>query len=171
MKLPTPADVVRHSAQQIEALAQLPESILIFNRSLNTFAQTVSRLDNLVRRMDALTAPFEAPIRALGPRLEAMVPVIEQYSVEELADLLQRSVMPALQMMGDTQAQIRSIASSVEQLIRVMEEMFGRLQEIPGLSLMSRLVPSAPAAGATKAASPRSAKSPRQTSSTEEVRR
>ena len=171
MKIPTPADVIRHSAQQLEALAQLPESILIFNRSLNTFAQTVGRLDTLVRRMDTMTAPLEAPIRALAPRLEAMVPVIEQYSVEEMADLLQRSVMPALQMMGDTQAQIRSIATSVEQLIRVVEELFGRLQEIPGLSLMSRLVPAAPSGGSGKTAGTREAKSPRHTSGPEEVRR
>jgi hypothetical protein len=134
VKLPTPADVLRHSVEQIEALAQLPETILIFNRSLNTFAQTVARLDNLVRRLDQLTRPLEGPLNAIAP-------LVEQVNFDDLVGTFQRNVVPAMEMMGDTQAQIRTIASSIERLIAVMEESFGRVMDLPGVSLMSRLMP------------------------------
>ncbi len=54
-------------------------------------------------------------------------------------DSVSRNAVPALEVIGQTQAQVASIAGSVERLMQVMDETFGRLQELPGMSLVNRL--------------------------------
>jgi ABC-type transporter Mla subunit MlaD len=141
MRLPTVGDVVRFGAEQVEALAQLPESIALLNRSLTTFAQTVARMNVLVERLDRLTEPLEGPLTALAPRLEALVPLLDEEvlaSLPGVLDAVNRNAVPALEVIGQTQAQVASIAASVERLMHMMDDTFTRLQELPGISLVTR---------------------------------
>jgi hypothetical protein len=142
VKIPTPGDLVKYGAEQIEALAQLPESISMLNKSLTSFASTVSRLDKLVQRLDRLTEPLEGPLTALAPRLEALVPLLDEdviASLPAVLDAVKRNAVPALEVIGQTQAQVASIASSVDRLMHVMDDTFARLQDLPGMSLVNRL--------------------------------
>jgi exonuclease VII small subunit len=142
MKLPTPADLIKYGTEQMEALAALPDSVALLNRSLTSFAATVSRLDTLVQRLDRLTEPLEGPLTALAPRLEALVPLLDEEvlaSLPAVLDSVSRNAVPALEIIGQTQSQVASIASSVDRLMKVMDETFARLQELPGMNLVSRL--------------------------------
>lgn len=142
VKIPTVADLLRLGSEQVEALMALPDSLALLNRSLTNFAATVSRLDTLVQRLDRLTEPLEEPLTALAPRLEALVPLLDEEVLATLPavlDAVSRNAVPALEVIGQTQAQVASIASSVERLMHGMDDTLGRIQELPGVSLVNRL--------------------------------
>lgn len=142
MKIPTVGDIVRLGAEQAEALAALPGSLALLNRSLTNFAQTVARLDKLVQRLDRLTEPLEEPLAALAPRLQALVPLLDEDlmgSLPAVLDSVSRNAVPALELIGQTQSQVASIAVSMDRLMHVMDDGFARLSELPGMGLVTRL--------------------------------
>lgn len=142
MKIPTVGDLIRLAAEETEALAALPGSLALLNRSLTNFAQTVARLDKLVLRLDRLTEPLEEPLAALAPRLQALVPLLDEElmsSLPTVLDSINRNAVPALELIGQTQAQVASIAVSMERLMHVMDDGFARLSELPGMGLVTRL--------------------------------
>lgn len=142
MKIPTVGDVIRLATEEAEALAALPGSLALLNRSLTSFAQTVARLDKLVQRLDRLTEPLEGPLTALAPRLQALVPLLDEELIGTLPavlDSVNRNAVPALELIGQTQAQVASIAVSMERLMHVMDDGFARLAELPGMGLVTRL--------------------------------
>lgn len=142
LKVPTVNDLVKLTTEQIEALTQLPSSIVLLNQTLTSFAQTVGRLDKLVKRLDRLTEPLEEPLAALAPRLEALIPLLDEElmsSLPEVLDSVRRNAVPALEVFGQTQAQVASIAQSVDRLMHVMDDTVLRLQDLPGVNLVSRL--------------------------------
>jgi ABC-type transporter Mla subunit MlaD len=142
VRIPTVGDVVRFGTEQVEALAALPDSIALLNRSLTHFAQTVSRLDKLVQRLDRLTEPLEAPLTELAPRLQALVPLLDEdlmASLPAVLDSVSRNAVPALELIGQTQSQVASIATAVERLAGLMDEALIRLQDLPGVGLVNRL--------------------------------
>jgi hypothetical protein len=142
VRIPTVGDVVSFGTGTVEAIAGLPDSIALLNRSLASFAQTVSRLDKLAKRLDRLTEPLEEPLTLLAPRLQALVPLLDDEIMRELPvvlDSVRRNAVPALEVIGQTQAQVASIAESVERLMQLMDDAFVRLQELPGAGLVSRL--------------------------------
>jgi exonuclease VII small subunit len=135
-------DVVRFGTEQIEALAALPDSVAVLNRSLTSFAQTVSRLDKLVQRLDRLTEPLEEPLAQLAPRLQALIPLLDEElmgALPTVLDSVNRNAVPALEVIGQTQAQVASIAASVERLMHITEDALSRIQELPGIALVNRL--------------------------------
>lgn len=142
MRIPTVSDLVRLGTEQVEALAALPESLTVLNRTLTSFAGTVARLDRLVQRLDRLTEPLEEPLAALAPRLEALVPLLDEELIANLPAVLEavnRNAVPALEVIGQTQAQVASIAASVDRLMRVMDDTLTKLADLPGAGLVSRL--------------------------------
>ena len=142
MRIPTVTDMVRLGVEQVEALAALPESLALLNRSLTSFASTVAQLDKLVKRLDRLTEPLEEPLTALAPRLNALVPLLDEEVLAQLPavlDSVNRNAVPALEVIGQTQAQVASIAASVDRLMHVMDDGLTRLSELPGAGLVNRL--------------------------------
>jgi hypothetical protein len=135
--------VVRVGFEQVEALVVLPRTIVLLNRSLTNVAQTVQRLDELVRRLDRLTQPLEAPIAALAPRLDALAPLLDDELIESLAtavESLPRTAVPALELLGQSQAQMASIATALERLTAFMEAGYARLQNQPAATLAGLLL-------------------------------
>jgi hypothetical protein len=123
-------------------VAALPGTIVLLNRSLTNFAQTVNRLDQVVRRLDRLTEPLEAPIAALAPRLDALAPLLDEELIASLAaavDSFPRSAAPALERLGQSQAQLASIAAALERLTAFMEAGYARLQNQPAATLAGLL--------------------------------
>ena len=142
MRIPTVNDLFRLGVEQVEALAALPESLALLNRSLTSFASTVAQLDTLVKRLDRLTEPLEEPLTALAPRLNALVPLLDEEllaSLPAVLDSVNRNAVPALEVIGQTQAQVASIATSVDRLMHVMDDGLTRLADLPGVGLVSRL--------------------------------
>lgn len=138
----TPADVVRVVREQAEALASLPESIAALNRAVLSLAQTISRLDRLVQRLDRVTEPLEAPLAALAPKLEALLPLLDEEVLAGLPEVLkaiQRDALPALHMVGQTQAQVAAIAGSLDRLIRLVDDTVARFGDMPGARLITRM--------------------------------
>jgi hypothetical protein len=143
MRFPSVRVVVRVGIEQVETLVALPGTIVLLNRSLTNFAQTVHRLDELVRRLDRLTQPLEAPIAALAPRLDALAPLLDEELIESLAAALEsvpRTAVPALELLGQSQAQMASIATALERLTAFMEAGYTRLQNQPAATLAGLLL-------------------------------
>jgi hypothetical protein len=135
--------VVRVGFEQVEALVALPSTIVQLNRSLTNVAQTVHRLDELVRRLDRLTQPLEAPIAALAPRLDALGPLLDEELIESLAAAVAsvpRTAVPALELLGQSQAQMASIATALERLTAFLEAGYTRLQNQPAATLAGLLL-------------------------------
>jgi ABC-type transporter Mla subunit MlaD len=142
VKIPTVNDLVKIGTEQVEALMALPETIVALNKSLVSLAQTISSLDTLVKRLDRLTEPFEEPLAALAPRMAALVTILDEdllNAIPTVLDSVSRNAVPALEVIGQTQAQVASIASSVDRLMGMMDDTFSRLGDLPGAGLVSRL--------------------------------
>jgi hypothetical protein len=142
VRLPSVGDVIRFGTEQAEALASLPASLVLLNRSLTNLAATVGRLDRLVGRLDRLTEPLEEPLAELAPRLQALVPLLDEELMSALPavlDSVNRNAVPALEVIGQTQAQVASIAASVDRLMHVVDDGLARLADLPGAGLVSRL--------------------------------
>lgn len=143
MKAPfvSPTDVAKAVQEQAVALVALPQAAATLNRTLVAFAQTVSRLDTLVQRLDRLTEPLEAPLTALAPRLELLVPLLDDEvlgSVPELFETLKNDAVPALQRIDATQQQVQLIAESVERIMGGLDETLSRLGALPGVGMIQR---------------------------------
>lgn len=127
--------------EQAAALIALPQAAATLNRTLVAFAQTVSRLDTLVQRLDRLTEPLEAPLTALAPRLEMLVPLLDDDvlgSVPELFETLKNDAVPALQRIDATQQQVQLIAESVERIMGGLDDTLSRLGALPGVGMIQR---------------------------------
>jgi ABC-type transporter Mla subunit MlaD len=153
----SPTDVAKALQEQAVALVALPQAAANLNRTLLAFAQTVGRLDSLVQRLDRLTEPLEAPLTALAPRLEMLVPLLDENvlgAVPELFETLRKDAVPALQRIDQTQQQVQSIAESVERIMGGLDETLSRLGAIPGASIIQRRVSGNRARNARTAATP-----------------
>jgi ABC-type transporter Mla subunit MlaD len=142
VRIPTVTGLIRLATEPVSALVALPGSVAQLNRSLASFAQTIARLDSLVQRLDRLTEPLEAPLTALAPRLDALVPLLDEELLADLPGVLEsvnRHGVPALEAIGQTQAQVAAIAASLDRLMHVVDDAAARLQELPGAGLVSRL--------------------------------
>jgi chromosome condensin MukBEF ATPase and DNA-binding subunit MukB len=143
VKLPfiSPTSIAKAVQEQAAAVAALPQAAATLNRTLVAFAQTVSRLDTLVRRLDRLTEPLEEPLAALAPRLELLVPLLDDDvlgAVPELFETLRNDAVPALQRIDQTQQQVQMIAESVERIMGGLDETLNRLSGLPGMGLIQR---------------------------------
>jgi hypothetical protein len=147
----SPVDVAKLVQEQAVAIASLPQAAATLNRTLVAFAQTVSRLDTLVQRLDRLTEPLEAPLTALAPRLEMLVPLLDEDvlgMVPELFQTLRNDAVPALQRIDQTQQQVALIAESVERIMGGLDETLTKLGGLPGMGLIQRRTSSARASNA-----------------------
>lgn len=143
MKAPfvSPIDLAKAVQEQAAAIAALPQAAATLNRTLLAFAQTVTNLDRLVQRLDRLTEPLEAPLTALAPRLEMLVPLLDDDVlgiVPELFETLRKDAVPALQRIDQTQQQVALIAESVERIMGGLDETLTRLAGLPGMGLIQR---------------------------------
>jgi ABC-type transporter Mla subunit MlaD len=137
----SPADIARLVQEQAAAIAALPQAATTLNRTLVAFAQTVSRLDTLVQRLDRLTEPLEEPLRDLAPRLQMLVPLLDEKvlgAVPELFETLRNDAVPALRRIDQTQQQVQTIAESMERLMTGLDDTLTRLSGLPGMGLIQR---------------------------------
>jgi hypothetical protein len=151
----SPTDVAKMVQEQAVAIASLPQAAATLNKTLIAFAQTVSRLDQLVQRIDRLTEPLEAPLMALAPRLEMLVPLLDEDvlgMVPELFQTLRNDAVPALHRIDQTQQQVALIAESVERIMGGLDETLQKLSTLPGISMIQRR------ASSSRAAKPKAAR-------------
>jgi hypothetical protein len=129
VKIPSVNDFVQAGIKQVEAILTLPLTAADLNLALMNLTKSVNRLNTTIHRVDQFT---EAMTPLMDDELIALLP--------ELIRAMQQTAIPALQVLVQTQSQMANLASSLERLDRIMEDGFGRVMELPGLGLMSRLV-------------------------------
>jgi DNA repair ATPase RecN len=137
----SPSELAKLVQEQAAAVAALPQAAATLNRTLTAFAQTVGRLDTLVQRLDRLTEPLEEPLAELAPRLQMLVPLLDEKVlgvIPELVDSLRKDAVPALQRIDSTQQQVQVIAESVERIMGGLDETLTRLSALPGMGLIQR---------------------------------
>ncbi|MHB1535880.1 MAG: hypothetical protein ACYC1D_14985 [Acidimicrobiales bacterium] len=141
VKVPGLGEVPTLSREDVVAVLSLPQTLARLNRALVSFGQTVDRMDRLVRRIDRLTEPLEAPMAGLADRLQALVELLDHEAFKTMPDVLtgvQRTAVPALDLVVHTQAQVATLAASVERLVGTMDQLTSWLPDLPGSNLVAR---------------------------------
>jgi ABC-type transporter Mla subunit MlaD len=134
---------VAQTQENIRQIAAIPGSIKTVNDSLVAFAQTVARLDTLVRRLDHVLEPLEGPLQEIAPRLELLIPLLNAELLDGAAEALaalRTDALPALAGVAATQEQVALIASSVDRLMTGLDDAVSRIGGLPGAGLISRRI-------------------------------
>lgn len=141
VKVPGLGEVPTLSREDVVAVLSLPHTVAQLNRALVSFGQAVDRMDRLVRRIDRLTEPLETPLAGLADRLQSLVELLDHDAFKTMPDALtavQRTAVPALDLVVQTQHQVATLAASVERLIGTMDQFTSWLPEFPGANLVAR---------------------------------
>lgn len=133
--------VVDEAAVQVRLIAGLPGTIGLANEALQRFTATIDSLDQLVRRLDRLAEGLTGPLEELGPRVDALLPLLDSPVLREVPDILaavQRDALPALAAVSETQQQVAGMAASIERLVSGLDDTVSRLGDLPGAGLITR---------------------------------
>ena len=121
--------------QNARLVGQLPATMKSFNDSLERFNQTVGRLDRVVTSIEGATAQLVGPLEQIAPRLERLAGAVDPRTLREIPDVLdalRREALPALRAATDTQKQVARLATTLDRVIAVVNE-------LPGAGIVRRL--------------------------------
>ena len=158
------SDVAGAVQQQAQALGALPGTLRGVERALRDLVgvlagarETVQAAQRVAVRADALLDELEGPLRDLAPGLRRVAAVLDDPVVDTLPETLrvaQAQALPVLASMSDTHARVVAIASTVERLTGVADEIQAAAAVIPGAGWLSRM------RGPATAAAPRPPRTP-----------
>lgn len=150
---------------QTEALAALPGAVFGLTGAVRGLVDaagqardTLTAVQRLTVRLDALVDELEEPVRALAPGLRRLAVVLDDPVVDDLPDTLRRvqsDVLPVLRTLADTHERVAFIAGSTERIMTFVDETSRTIAGIPGAALLGRRRAVARAAGPATAAARR----------------
>ena len=115
---------------QTQALTMLPTTLVALNRSLEAFSEamllattTMAAVEQLAERIETMVAIVETPVRALSPGMRRLAVVLDDPVLDGLPTTLHRlssDALPMLRKLADTEAMVSGIASSTEQIRRLV---------------------------------------------------
>jgi ABC-type transporter Mla subunit MlaD len=133
---------------QTEALAALPGTVTALTSAVRGLAdvvnqsrETLTAVNRLAVRMDALVEELEEPLRALAPGMTRLAVVLDDPIVEEMPETLrkvQQDVLPVLRTLADTHERVAFIAGSTERIMTFVDDTGRTLAGIPGAALLGR---------------------------------
>jgi hypothetical protein len=129
----------------VDVLRQLDERAASTNRVMHSFEEPLVRLAEAVdgslvdstvdalRRLPAVIAGLEAPVRALGPLTQAI-------DVGRLGGLVTRieETLPGLVRIPEAETEVRRLRETLDRMYRVVDEVQGRFGAFPGAGLLMR---------------------------------
>src|SRR5659263_2365 len=115
---------------QTQALTMLPTTLVALNRSLEAFSEamllattTMAAVEQLAERIETMVEIVETPVRALSPGMRRLAVVLDDPVLDGLPTTLHRlssDALPMLRKLADTEAMVSGIASSTEQIRRLV---------------------------------------------------
>ena len=150
-RIPGLSELMSIMQTQAEALAQLPHTLVALNKSIIALAEvviaardTVIVVQRLAVNADSVISSLQEPLDMLSPQLTRVAAVLEASPLDEIPALLSQlttDVMPILQGLRKTQAQVAGIAGTTDRLIGMVDDATQRLQALsglPGAGLLTR---------------------------------
>ena len=167
------SDLVALVKVQTEALASLPMTLVNLTSALRGLTEvvikageTVSAVNRVVVRTDALLEELEGPLRelagelqgplmALGPGLQRVSVIINDPVMDEIPKTLtalNRDILPIMRAMAETQSKVAGIAATTDRMMSLVDDMQQRISHLPGANLLARRTKRTPVTGSTIAA-------------------
>ena len=150
-RIPGVSDLVGVLQVQAEALAQLPHTLVMLNKSVVALAEaiiaardTIVIVQRLAKNADVVVTAVAEPLELLAPQLTRVAAVLDASPLDEIPALLGQlttDVMPILRGLRNTQAQVAGIAGTTDRLIGMVDDATQKLQALsglPGAGLLTR---------------------------------
>jgi len=141
----TAVGLVQAQADALAALPAVMASLTAAARGLGDVVgqarETLTVVNRLAQRMEALTDELEEPLRALAPGLERLAVVLEDPVVQQVPETLRRvqaDVLPVLRTLADTHEKVAFIAGSTERIMTFVDDTSRTLAHLPGAALLGR---------------------------------
>ena len=125
---------------QTEALAALPATVSSLNQAVRGLAETVTRMNAMLVRIDGIVTELEEPLKALAPGMQRVAAVLDDPMVEEIPETLkqvQADILPVLRTLADTHERVAVIAGSTERLMSFVDDTSRTLAGLPGAALLA----------------------------------
>lgn len=166
--IPGLSDLVALIKVQTEALASLPLTLVNLTNALRGLtevvvkaSETVSAVNRVVLRTDALLEELEGPLReiaselqgplkAMGPGLQRVSVIINDPVMDEIPKTLtalNRDILPIMRAMAETQSKVAGIAATTDRMMSLVDDMQQRISHLPGANLLARRTKRTPVAG------------------------
>src|SRR3954452_3528658 len=126
---------------QTEALSTLPGTVTSLTQAVRGLAETVTRMNTMLARIDGIVTELEEPLKALGPGMTRMAAILDSPGVDEIPATLQQvqaDILPVLRTLADTHERVAFIAGSTERLMTFVDETSRTLAGLPGAALLGR---------------------------------
>src|SRR3954454_14994825 len=127
---------------QTEALSTLPGTVTSLTQAVRGLAETVTRMNTMLARIDGIVTELEEPLKALAPGMQRMAAVLDDPMIEEITETLkqvQADILPVLRTLADTHERVAVIAGSTERLMSFVDDTSRTLAGLPGAALLGRL--------------------------------
>src|SRR4051794_38321633 len=126
---------------QTEALTALPGTVTALTQAVRGLAETVTRMNAMLVRIDGIVTELEEPLKALAPGMQRVAAVLDDPMVEEIPETLkqvQADILPVLRTLADTHERVAVIAGSTERLMSFVDDTSRTLAGLPGAALLGR---------------------------------
>jgi ABC-type transporter Mla subunit MlaD len=147
-QVPGVMDAARVLQAYVEAITQLPGTLMALNRTMRglTLAVEDSRevlasVQRIAARLETVLDEVEEPVRALVPGVRRMAAVLEDPVVEEIPDTVRRiraEILPVLTHLQETQRDVAAIAGSTARITGLVDEAGSRLGALSMGGLLRR---------------------------------
>src|SRR3954466_8208067 len=125
---------------QTEALTALPGTVTALTQAVRGLADTVTRMNAMLVRVDGIVTELEEPLKALAPGMQRMAAVLDDPMIEQIPETLkqvQADILPVLRTLADTHERVAVIAGSTERLMSFVDDTSRTLAGLPGAALLA----------------------------------
>src|SRR4051812_47640811 len=125
---------------ETEALIALPGVVTALTQAVRGLADTVTRMNAMMVRVDGIVTELEEPLKALAPGMQRVAAVLDDPMVEEIPETLkqvQADILPVLRTLADTHERVAVIAGSTERLMSFVDDTSRTLAGLPGAALLA----------------------------------
>ncbi len=126
---------------QADALAALPGTVASLTSAVRGLADTVSRTNTMLGRLDGIVAELEQPLKDLAPGLTKLAVILDDPVIEDLPDTMRQvtaDILPVLRTLADTHERVAFIAGQTERIMTFVDETSRTLAHLPGAALLGR---------------------------------
>ena len=126
---------------QADALAALPGTVASLTAAVRGLADTVSRTNTMLGRLDGIVAELEQPLKDLAPGLTKLAVILDDPVIEDLPDTMRQvtaDILPVLRTLADTHERVAFIAGQTERIMTFVDETSRTLAHLPGAALLGR---------------------------------
>src|SRR3954454_21480502 len=124
---------------ETEALIALPGVVTSLTQAVRGLADTVTRMNAMLVRVDGIVTELEEPLTTQAPGMQRLAAVLDDPIVDELPETLkqvQADILPVLRTLADTHERVAVIAGSTKRLMSFVYDTSLPIPGLPGAALL-----------------------------------